>query len=651
MASRHAVQYTSAFASTLGCPFAAARAGFVKSLAGSCPVYSQLKQNTLPLTPALMDEFRTKCPFGRMVDSTQQPEQSPLVHDNSSPAVLTESEAASMQSTIVNNFIGENEKECPSLKKQDQQTTTTVVESCVCPATTPVAEEAKKQLKSKKDPVAQHYDAYFHGAISNLKKEGNYRVFNNIQRKATSFPTAVRHPNNPTSEFYAAEYQLGKDHHQRDLEEINDVAFQTPEDKPVTVWCSNDYLGMGQHPRVQNAMIDAIRKLGAGSGGTRNISGSTHLHALLEQELASLHHKERALVFSSCYVANSTTLSTITRLLPGCIMFSDAKNHASLIEGIRFSKATKYVFKHNDPQHLEELLKREHEKNPSAPKLVVFESVYSMDGTIAPIERICDVAKKYNAMTFLDEVHAVGLYGQHGAGVAERDRVLDKVDVISGTLGKAFGVFGGYIAGSSNFIDATRSFAPGFIFTTSIPPAVVAGALASVRHLKGAGGVALRARHQERAKKLKSMLLEAGLPVLQSPSHIVPLLIGDATKCKQMSDELIDQHGIYVQPINYPTVDKGTERFRLTPSPVHTDEMMQHLVNSLLALWPKYGLKKLGADPRIDGYIKQYVHVDLKHDLQLKNIGNVVNSSVLDRKQPFHLPTPEPSWVSSTLSA
>lgn len=560
---QQAATTASTSASNLGCPFGTmVRTGGVGNLAGACPVYSQLNNTlTRPLTPQLMEEFRTLCPFGRMLNGGAE--------------------------------------ECPVMAPE--------LAEVISPLK---VEKEKEEMVVTKDVVAEQYDGYFSSAVTKLKEEGNYRVFNNIQRKATLFPTAVRHPNDIHSGFYEADYQLKIERYTQKgmTSPLDDVAFTTPEDKPVTVWCSNDYLGMGQNARVQNAMIGAIQRLGAGSGGTRNISGSTHLHALLENELADLHDKDRALVFSSCYVANSTTLMTLPRLLPGVIMFSDAKNHASLIEGIRNSRAQKHVFKHNDPEHLEELLKQQHEKNPTAPKLVIFESVYSMDGTIAPIERICQVAKKYNAITFLDEVHAVGLYGPRGAGVAERDGVLSKVDIISGTLGKAFGVFGGYIAGSESFIDSVRSFAPGFIFTTSVPPAVVAGALASVRFLKGQGGVELRAKHKERSRRLKQMLFDARLPVLRAPSHIVPLLVGDATKCKKMSDELINEHGIYVQPINYPTVDKGTERFRLTPSPLHSDEMMERLLSSLLQLWPKYSLSLLGDDPRIDTYIQKYAH-------------------------------------------
>jgi 5-aminolevulinate synthase len=575
------------------CPFASAftasavnsNAMHLMKLASSCPVYVKISEQSKPLTPELMDQFRAHCPFGK--------------------------------------FMEETSKDCPVIQSINNGETDAVKDQVQL-----------KKMEIKKDGVSEHYDTYFGGAIDKLKKEGNYRVFNNIQRKSTAFPTAVKHPNDVTSHFYSSEYQL--ENNAKECEQLTDVAFRTPEDKPVTVWCSNDYLGMGQNERVQQAMISAIKQVGAGSGGTRNISGSTYLHALLETELADLHHMERALVFSSCYVANSTTIATITRLLPGVVMFSDAKNHASLIEGIKFSGAKKHVFRHNDPEHLEELLKKEQETNPDAPKLVIFESVYSMDGTISPIGDICDIAKKYGAMTLLDEVHAVGLYGPRGGGVAERESVLHKVDVISGTLGKAFGVFGGYMAGSAKFIDAIRSFAPGFIFTTSIPPAVVGGALASVRHLKGAEGVALRKTHQAQAKKLKYLLEKAGFPVLQTPSHIVPLLVGDATKCKQMSDELIEKYGIYVQPINYPTVEKGRERFRLTPSPIHTDEMMEHLVNSLLELWPKYNLKKVGDDPELDAYLTKYAEANAIKPEHYEALTKFMHTQIINNLPSYH---------------
>lgn len=394
-----------------------------------------------------------------------------------------------------------------------------------------------------------NYERVFGEAVDKLKAEGRYRVFIDIARRRGEFPLAVRHVGGTTQE--------------------------------IVVWCSNDYLGMGQSPVVIEAMEDALHRVGAGAGGTRNISGTTHYHVLLEQELADLHGKESALLFTSGYVSNEATLSTLADLLPGCIVFSDALNHASMIEGIRRSKCEKRIFRHNDAAHLEELLKA---ADPAAPKLIAFESVYSMDGDVAPIATFCDLAEKYGALTYLDEVHAVGLYGPQGGGISDREGIAHRIDIIEGTLGKAIGVMGGYISGSSNMIDSIRSYAPGFIFTTSLSPVLAAGALASVRYLKS-DGAAKRERHQERAAKFKQMLADAGLPVMPSETHIVPVLVGDPVQCKQVSDELLDDHGIYVQPINYPTVPRGTERLRFTPGPLHTDEMMDDLIAALISVW------------------------------------------------------------------
>ncbi len=402
------------------------------------------------------------------------------------------------------------------------------------------------------------YEAEFGRAVDALRAEKRYRVFTELARQAGTFPVA---------ENYSG---IGPER--------------------ITIWCSNDYLGMGQHPVVTEAMIDAVRRYGAGAGGTRNISGNHHAIVDLENELADLHGMAAALAFGSGYVANQATLSTLGKLLPGCIILSDADNHNSMIEGIRQSGCERKIWRHNDVAHLEELLRA---LPLDRPKLIAFESVYSMDGDIAPIHTICDLADKYGAMTYLDEVHAVGLYGDHGGGVAERDGAMQRLTVIQGTLGKAFGVVGGYIAGSRNLVDAIRSYAAGFIFTTTMPPAVAAAAAASVRYLKQSQ--VERARHQERAASLRRLLLNSGLPVLVNKSHIVPVMVGDPALCKQASDLLLSDHGIYIQPINYPTVPRGTERLRITPTPVHSDAMMQELAHALLSVWQKLGLRRQAA--------------------------------------------------------
>ncbi len=399
------------------------------------------------------------------------------------------------------------------------------------------------------------FDALFEAQLDTLREGGNYRVFADLERRRGAFPKARNHFNGGERE--------------------------------VTVWCSNDYLGMGQHPTVLQAMHDTLEECGAGAGGTRNISGTNHHHVLLERELADLHGKEAALLFTSGYVSNWAALGTLGARLENCIIFSDELNHASMIEGMRHSKAKKVIWKHNDVADLEAKLAA---ADPDAPKIVAFESVYSMDGDIAPIEAICDVADKYGAMTYLDEVHAVGLYGAEGGGVAQREGIAHRLTLIEGTLGKAFGVMGGYITGSHSLCDFVRSFASGFIFTTALPPAVAAGALASIKHLRQSDMERMRQRKQ--VALLRQRLDDAGIPHLANPSHIVPVMIGDAAKCKMISDILLDEYGVYVQPINYPTVPKGTERLRFTPSPLHSDGDIEHLVDALGRLWSQCALSR-----------------------------------------------------------
>jgi 5-aminolevulinate synthase len=397
------------------------------------------------------------------------------------------------------------------------------------------------------------YAAYFADALAQLHSERRYRVFADLERIAGRFPHALWH---------------------------------SPDGRrDVVVWCSNDYLGMGQHPKVIGAMAETATRMGTGAGGTRNIAGTNHPLVELERELADLHRKERALIFTSGYVSNETGIATLARLMPHCLIISDAFNHNSMIEGVRRSGCEKAIFRHSDLGHLEALLKA---ADPGRPKLVVFESLYSMDGDIAPVNAICDLAQRYGAMTYCDEVHAVGMYGPRGGGICERDGAMDRVDVVEGTLAKAFGCLGGYIAGSGAMVDAVRSYAPGFIFTTALPPPICAAATAAIRHLKSSNWE--RERHQDRAGRVKAVLAAAGLPLMPSATHIVPVFVGDPERCKAACDLLLEEHGIYIQPINYPTVPKGTERLRITPSPYHTDALIDGLAEALVDIWERLGL-------------------------------------------------------------
>ncbi len=405
------------------------------------------------------------------------------------------------------------------------------------------------------DTSSFDYDECIDQALGSLHDEGRYRVFTDLARRAGQFPRAWDH------------------------------SGVTP--REITVWCSNDYLGMGQNAKVLDAMKGAIDTMGAGAGGTRNISGTHHVIVELEKELADLHNKEAALVFTSGYISNEATISTLGKLLPDCLILSDELNHASMIAGVRESGCSKRIWRHNDLEHLESLLR---EAGNERAKLIIFESVYSMDGDIAPIKEICDLAEKYNALTYLDEVHAVGMYGPRGGGIADREGLMSRIDIIEGTLAKAFGIMGGYITAKANLVDAIRSFAPGFIFTTSLPPAIAAGAVTSVRHLKSDNN--MRTAHQERAATLKARLCRANLPVLPTETHIVPLMVGDPVLCKAASDRLLQTHNIYIQPINYPTVPRGTERLRITPTPLHTDAMIDELVSAVTEVWGTLGISR-----------------------------------------------------------
>ncbi|XP_031839152.1 5-aminolevulinate synthase isoform X2 [Nomia melanderi] len=493
-----------------------------------CPFLTRLTANYIHnYGSSILTNYRQLCPFMSQLIRTQ----------------------AEVQNVEAQKVQKDDENQCPFLAKEH---------TAVKMANPVVEEDIKNEASTEqKEESSFAYEKFFHEQIIKKKKDHSYRVFKKVNRLAQSFPTAMEYSNKP---------------------------------KPITVWCSNDYLGMSRHPVVTNSVREALDKFGAGAGGTRNISGNSMGHEVLEKRLAALHQKDAGLLFTSCFVANDSTLYTLAKLLPSCHIFSDAGNHASMIQGIRNSGIPKHIFKHNDVQHLEELLSK---VDKSIPKIVAFETVHSMTGDICPLEELCDVAHKYGALTFIDEVHAVGLYGYSGAGIGERDWVLHKMDIISGTLGKAFGNVGGYIVGSSKLIDMIRSYAAGFIFTTSLPPTVLYGALAAVEILASDEGRALRATHQDNVAYMKSILIAAGLPLEPSPSHIIPIRVGDALLCSQLADLLIQEKGHYVQAINYPTVPKGQERLRLAPTPKHTRTMMDQLVKDMLDVFDRLNIPEV----------------------------------------------------------
>ncbi|XP_071766269.2 5-aminolevulinate synthase, erythroid-specific, mitochondrial [Centroberyx gerrardi] len=445
-------------------------------------------------------------------------------------------------------------------------------------------------LKDNMVGPSYDYDTFFSVKIAEKKKDHTYRVFKTVNRNVEVFPFA------------------------------EDYSISGREGSQVSVWCSNDYLGMSRHPQVLKGIRDALDRHGAGAGGTRNISGTSNFHVALEQELAQLHQKDAALVFSSCFVANDSTLFTLAKMLPGCEIYSDAGNHASMIQGIRNSGAKRFIFRHNDSRHLEELLRR---SDPKTPKIVAFETVHSMDGAICPLEELCDVAHRYGVLTFVDEVHAVGLYGAHGAGVGERDNVMHKIDIVSGTLGKAFGCVGGYVASSAALVDTVRSFAAGFIFTTSLPPMVLAGALESVRVLRSPEGQVLRRAHQRNVKHMRQLLMDKGLPVVNCPSHIIPIQVGNAELNTKVCDTLLERHNIYVQAINYPTVPRGEELLRLAPSPHHNPAMMEYFVDKLVEVWQEAGLLLNSPATASCTFCDRPLHFDLMSEWEKSYFGNM----------------------------
>ncbi|XP_023283387.1 5-aminolevulinate synthase, erythroid-specific, mitochondrial isoform X2 [Seriola lalandi dorsalis] len=511
---------------------------------------------------------------------------------------ITVSSPASLNATLTISPTKMKSHRLPTVDQRmmSSQTATQVAVSVskVCPFVTSqigmVQASPEVQEDVKEAGPSYDYDRFFIEKIADKKKDHTYRVFKTVNRNAEVFPFA------------------------------EDYSISGREGSQVSVWCSNDYLGMSRHPRVLSAIRDALDRHGAGAGGTRNISGTSNFHVSLEKELADLHRKDAALVFSSCFVANDSTLFTLAKMLPGCEIYSDAGNHASMIQGIRNSGVKRFIFRHNDSRHLEELLQR---SDPKTPKIVAFETVHSMDGAICPLEELCDVAHRYGALTFVDEVHAVGLYGAHGAGVGERDNVMHKIDIVSGTLGKAFGCVGGYIASSAALVDTVRSFAAGFIFTTALPPMALAGALESVRVLKSPEGQGLRRAHQRNVKHMRQLLMDNGLPVVNCPSHIIPIRVGNAELNTKVCDTLLERYNIYVQAINYPTVPRGEELLRLAPSPHHNPAMMEYFVDALVEVWQEAGLLLNSPATASCTFCDRKLHFDLMSEWEKSYFGTM----------------------------
>ncbi|XP_033109588.1 5-aminolevulinate synthase, erythroid-specific, mitochondrial-like isoform X2 [Anneissia japonica] len=567
----------------LKCPFLgrlpngfAKRAGSsLFSYAESCPVMTQMLARHASSKQMDSEAEGAKCPFLAEMKDLK------TVEDGEENENVIERSSTQLQGIKTNDSIplkASSKDQVDTTPAKDEADKGTILDAIKhLPTKNPAElekENAELKLAMKQQAISMSqkkfnkdgkfdYEEFLKAEVDGKKKDHTYRIFKKVVRDANEFP-------------YAKEYS-----------EPAEPSEKNSDGQPISVWCSNDYLGMSRHPKVQEAVIDTVLKHGTGAGGTRNISGNSTFHENLEKQLGKLHNKEAGLLFTSCYVANHSTLYTLGQALPGCEIYSDAGNHASMIQGVRDSGAPKFIFRHNDPEHLEELLKK---SDPAVPKIVVFETVHSMTGAVCPLKDLCDVAHRYNALTFVDEVHAVGLYGRHGAGVAERDGCLDDIDIVTGTLGKAFGMIGGYIAGSAHLVDMVRSFAAGFIFTTALPPMVLNGAITSINILSSEEGRALRHKHQDAVKELRNKLISAGLPVVHCPSHIIPIHVGNPQASTRVANQLLEKHGMYVQAINYPTVPRGEEKLRIAPTPFHTTDMMDEFVASLTKVWQESGL-------------------------------------------------------------